>query len=146
MRIETLRPVFSTRLVVIAVDATVQTAAIAFSNPRIGLLVACDEKNGKAVGVVSKSDLIGHLRIAGVAQAPVRTLMSQTIVSCDPNDDLYAVWEGMASRSLQNVPVLSLDSKPLGVLDARDALKALLAQEEYQERMLANYIAGIGYQ
>ena len=44
------------------------------------------------------------------------------------------------------MPVLSADLKPLGVLDVRDALKALLAQEEYQERLLANYIAGIGYQ
>ena len=145
MRIDTLGPVLSTRLVVIATGDTVQTAAIAFSNPRIGLLVACDE-NGKAVGVVSKSDLVSHLTTAGVAEAPVATLMSRTIVSCGPDDDLYAVWEVMAARSLQNMPVLSADSRPLGVLDVRDALKALLAHEEYQERLLANYIAGIGYQ
>ena len=81
MRIDALGPVLSTRHVVIATGDTVQTAAIAFSNPRIGLLVACDE-NGKAVGVVSKSDLVSHLTTAGVAGAPVATLMSRTIVSC----------------------------------------------------------------
>jgi hypothetical protein len=32
------------------------------------------------------------------------------------------------------------------VLDIRDAMKALFEQEENQERLLANYIAGIGYQ
>jgi hypothetical protein len=52
----------------------------------------------------------------------------------------------MSRRSLQNLPVLDADSKPLGVLDIRDAMKALYEQEELQEHMLADYIAGIGYQ
>ena len=52
----------------------------------------------------------------------------------------------MAAERLQNVPVLGLDRKPLGILDIRDALKALFEQEEFEEHMLANYIAGIGYQ
>jgi hypothetical protein len=44
------------------------------------------------------------------------------------------------------MPVLGTDSKPLGVLDIRDALKVLFEQEEYQEQMLFNYVAGVGYQ
>jgi hypothetical protein len=52
----------------------------------------------------------------------------------------------MAARSLQNVPVLGADSIPLGVLDIRDALKALYEQEEYQEHLLINYVSGMGYQ
>jgi hypothetical protein len=52
----------------------------------------------------------------------------------------------MAARNLQNIPVLSADSKPLGALDIRDALKVLFEQEEYQEQLLSNYVAGVGYQ
>jgi hypothetical protein len=44
------------------------------------------------------------------------------------------------------MPVLGTDSKSLGVLDIRDALKVLFEQEEYQEQMLFNYVAGVGYQ
>ena len=51
----------------------------------------------------------------------------------------------MAARRLQNMPVLDADSKPLGVLDIRDALQALLAAEEYQEQVLINYISGVDY-
>jgi hypothetical protein len=51
----------------------------------------------------------------------------------------------MAARGLQNVPVLGKGEKPLGILDIRDALAALLDEEQYQERLLANYIAGVGY-
>ena len=40
----------------------------------------------------------------------------------------------------------STNSRPLGVLDIRDALMVLFEQEEQQERLLINYIAGVGYQ
>ena len=72
--------------------------------------------------------------------------MSRTIVSCRSTDDVHDVWQTMATQGLQNVPVLGAGSKPLGILDIRDAMKALFEQEEYQERLLTNYIAGIGYQ
>lgn len=145
MLIETLHAITSVRLAVIPVDTKLRAAASALFNRHIGLLVVCDE-NGKATGVVSKSDIVRHLSDVGVAEAPVADLMSRDIVSCGPEDDLHATWQRMAAQNLQNMPVLSTDSKPLGVLDIRDALKALFEQEEYQERLLINYVAGVGYQ
>jgi CBS domain-containing protein len=145
MRVDALRPMISERLVAIAADETLRTAAFALSNPHIGLLVVCDE-NRKATGVVSKSDIVRHLANVGVAQARVSTLMSRNIISCRPEDDLHATWQRMEAQSLQNMPVLSAASTPLGVLDVRDALRVLLEHEEYQERLLVNYVAGVGYQ
>ena len=40
-------------------------------------------------------------------------------------------------EDFQNVPVLSVDGKPLGILDIRDALKALFEREELQVQLLA---------
>jgi CBS domain-containing protein len=145
MQIDTLRAATSARLVVIPIDTTLRTAALAFSNPDIGLLVVCDE-NSRTAGVVSKSDIVRHLADVGVTDAPMASLMSSNIVSCRPEDDLYAIWERMTTQKLQNVPVLGADSKPVGVLDIRDALRVLFEQEEYQERLLFNYVAGVGYQ
>jgi predicted transcriptional regulator len=71
--------------------------------------------------------------------------MSRPIVCCRPSDEIYSVCQTMTARKLQNVPVLGADSKPLGVLDIRDAMQALFEQEQFQEQMLVNYIAGIGY-
>jgi hypothetical protein len=51
----------------------------------------------------------------------------------------------MVARSLQNVPVINDGAKPLGILDIRDAMKALFEEEELQERMLFNYVTGVGY-
>jgi CBS domain-containing protein len=145
MRIDVLHPLTSARLAVVATDATVRTAAIALSRPDIGLLVVCDE-NRSVTGVVSKSDLVRHLACAGEIAAPVMDLMSRNIVSCGPDDDVHATWQSMAAQSLQNMPILGADARPLVILDIRDALKVLFEQEEYQEQLFFKYIAGIGYQ
>ena len=145
MRIETLAATAAARLAVVTTDTLLRNAAAALSNPRIGLLIVCDE-NKRATGVVSKSDIVRHLTDAGVTEAPVANLMSRNVISCRHEDDLYATWQRMMTQSLQNMPVLSTDAQPLGVLDIRDALKTLLEQEEYLERLLTNYVAGIGYQ
>ncbi|MGY5807382.1 CBS domain-containing protein [Rhizobium sp. LEGMi198b] len=133
----------SARLMVIDVNATLETAALSLSNPGIGLAVVSGE-NGKATGVLSKSDLIRHL-MDREPDASVVTLMSRNIVSCDPDDELLAAWQIMVAQRLQNMPVLGADSKPLGVLDIRDAMKVLFEQEQLQEHMLADYITGLGY-
>ncbi|MEI9424963.1 CBS domain-containing protein [Mesorhizobium sp. Cs1299R1N1] len=145
MRIDSLHPVTSARLRVIGVDATARNAALSLSNPAIGLVIVC-HGGGEAAGVLSKSDLVRHLANSGSAEAPVTALMSRGLVSCGPEDDVHSVWQIMVAQRLQNIPVLGADSKPLGILDIRDAMKALFEQEELQEQLLASYIGGIGYQ
>jgi CBS domain-containing protein len=142
MRIERLGPLISERLMLIDMDATMRDAALGLSNPGIGLIVVHDS-GGKAIGVISKSDLIRHL--IDPSHASIASLMSQDIVACGPDDAIRAVWQTMVERRLQNMPVLSSDGKPIGVLDIRDAMNALFEQEEFEEQMLANYVAGVGY-
>ncbi len=145
MRIDALREAIAARLAVIAAHATLQSAAAVFLRPHVGLVVVCDEE-GTIAGVISKSDLVRHLASEGAADAPVATRMSRNIVWCRPEDDLHDTWKLMAARNLQNIPVLNAGLKPLGILDVRDALKALFEQEEYEEALMSNYIAGVGYQ
>jgi CBS domain-containing protein len=140
MRIEKLYPMTSARLMVIDVAATLQAAALTLSNPGIGLAVVSEE-GGKAAGVLSKSDLIRHLTDRE-PKASVEALMSRSIISCSPADELQVAWQVMVENRIQNMPVLGADAKPLGVLDIRDALKVLFEQEQLQEHM--NYIAGMG--
>ena len=145
MRVDQLNSALSARLMVIHVDAEPHAAAVSLAKPGIGLVVVCQE-SGEAAGVLSKSDLVRHLAASGPVRTTVAALMSRPIVSCGLDDDLHSVWETMAAQGLQNVPVLGADGKPLGILDIRDVMKALFQQEEFQERLLTNYIAGIGYQ
>jgi CBS domain-containing protein len=143
MLIDNLRAVTSARLAVVADDATVHIAASSLARPGIGMVIVCSDTG--AAGVLTKSDLVRQLATAGAADAPVAPLMSRPIVSCKPNDDVYDVWQTMTARKLQNVPVLGTGRKPLGILDIRDAMAALFKQEQFEEQILVDYIAGIGY-
>ena len=75
MVIDRLGSTTSARLVAITAAETIQAAAVALSDPNIGLLVVCDEA-GRAVGVLSKSDLVRHLADAGPAGAPLAPAMT----------------------------------------------------------------------
>lgn len=143
MRIERLAPQTAGRLMLINIDATLHAAARGLSNPGIGLIIVRDS-DGKATGVLSKSDVIRHLT-DGNPEAPIAMLMSRDIIFCTPDDEVRGAWQMMVERRLQNMPVLAADGKPLGVLDIRDAMKVLFEQEEFEEHMLADYIAGVGY-
>ncbi|WP_366145186.1 CBS domain-containing protein [Bradyrhizobium sp.] len=61
------------------------------------------------------------------------------MVYCRPDSLLHEIWMVMKKRHLQNVPILDRESWPIGVLNARDALEALVSEPEYEERMLVTH-------
>lgn len=144
MRIDSFRAMTSRRLRTIEAAATVRAAAAILSGSDVGLVVVCDDR-GAAAGLISKSDLVRHLARLGSPQTSAATLMTRPFMSCRLDDELHLVWQSMTKRRLQNVPVLDTDSRPLGVLDVRDAMRVLLEEERLEEESLASYIAGVGY-
>lgn len=124
--------------------SSIRVAADALANPLLGLVIVrgADER---ACGVVSKSDLVRHLAQAGRVELPVTEVMTRTVITASPADDLRETWQYMVRQRLQNLPVVGSDRKPVGTLDIRDALSAILKLEENQEEALINYIAGNGY-
>ncbi|MEB6575510.1 CBS domain-containing protein, partial [Escherichia coli] len=66
-------------------------------------------------------------------------------VYCRPTDLLSDIWSVMKERHLKNIPILDPASRPIGVLNARDALEALLEELEYQEVLLRDYVMCVGY-
>ncbi|HEY9011127.1 MAG TPA: CBS domain-containing protein [Devosia sp.] len=144
MLISALSELTRAKLMVIDEQDTVRTAAEAFSDPALGLIVACSV-GGRAHGVISKSDLVRHLARAGRIDTPIAEVMTRTVVCGSLADDLHGTWQLMVRRRLQNLPLVDGDRKPVGMLDIRDALEAILRAEERQEEQLVNYIAGNGY-
>ena len=144
MRIVDLDAITSGRLRVIDERTDLHAIAASLAEPGTEIAVVCNG-SGIAIGVLTKSDLVRYLAQRTAGERTARAMMSRPVISCTPQDDLYRVWQHMVAHRIQNVPVLDPHSRPLGVLDIRDAMKALLEQEELQEHMLINYIAGIGY-
>ncbi|ODT74270.1 MAG: hypothetical protein ABS76_37395 [Pelagibacterium sp. SCN 64-44] len=144
MLISHVMPAALARLRTFDEHRSVRDAAEALSNTQVGLLVVLGS-DGEAKGVVSKSDLVRHLARWTYGEAPLLEVMSQSVVSTSPKADLRQTWQFMAQQRLQNLPLLNANRKPVGMLDIRDALEAILHSEERQEHELINYIAGYGY-
>jgi len=52
----------------------------------------------------------------------------------------------MEKRGFVHVPVIDENFRPLGVINARDALRMLVANGEHESSLLRDYVMGIGYQ
>lgn len=135
------------RLVTVGVDALLAHVAALLSSTQISLVVVCDEA-GVAVGVITETILVRHL---GYGQADVFTtragdVMARNFTSCHADDSLPELLALMHERGLIHVPVVDENSRPTGVVNARDGLRALLAQGHYEESLLRNYVMGVGYQ
>ena len=99
------------------------------------------------VGVVSKTDIVRQIaRSEGsCCITSIESVMTRDVTSCHPGDSLHDVLLKMKERGLVHVPIIDGDSKPVGVMNARDALQVLLGDVEYDVSFLRDYIMGIGY-
>lgn len=145
--VSSIDAVTRSRLETISVGATLVDASKLLSNTQIGLVVVCNAA-GAMVGVVTKTDIVRQIgRCLGSACTTVTgEVMSRDVASCRPSDCLPDVLSLMHARGFVHIPVVDEHSKPLGVVNARDALRALLAHETYMGSLLRDYVMGVGYQ
>jgi len=134
------------RLVTIDAAAPVRDAADLMSKPHTDLVVVCGPDGG-LVGVLTKTDIVSHMRtcIGGGCTAEVNTIMTSQVITCGLGDALQDVWSVMKSRGLQRIPVLD-GNRPVGVIYARDVLQCLLGEVESDEALLRDYVMNVGYQ
>ncbi len=134
------------RLATVAAAAPLQEVACLMSEPHTDLVVACDGE-GRMVGVLTKTDVVRQIGRCGVSGGPVtvEAIMVRKVTSCLTSAVLHDVWLMIKAQSLQRIPVLDEAGRPVGIIDARDALQALLGEVEDEESLLRDYVTGVGY-
>ena len=145
--VEKMLPVARERLVVIDESALLTTAARLLNDRHTNLVVARDKK-GTMTGVVTKTDIVrqlSHCHGSGCT-APVAAVMTRDVTCCRSADLLQDGWSIMKERNLLHIPIVDEEFRPVGVVNARDALLLLLEGTEYEEALLRDYVMGIGYQ
>jgi len=135
------------RLAVLSREAMVPDAARILVNPATPLVVVCD-RNGTAVGVMTRTDIIQLLACAvtDVLETNVGAIMTKSVVSCRMDQPLEQVWAMMSARHLRCAPILDAEGRPQGIVHARDVALALLSEETHEEELLRDYVMGVGYQ
>jgi len=145
MYVERLLPAAREKLVTIPEDAPLIEAAN-FLHKGTDLVIVCGSA-GVVTGVITKTDVVGQMSQCKGASCTmaVSLAMTRDVVVCRPGELLQDVWKRMKERKLKNIPVVNRDSRPMGVLHARDILQVLLTESEDEESILRDYVMGIGY-
>jgi len=146
MFVERMLPAARKRLVTIKDDAPVIEAAKLLLDCHAELLVVCGNDELVA-GVITKTDVVRQMSVcqgSGCTMAS-SSIMRRTVVHCQPTDVLQNVWSVMKDRGLKNLPILDRDLRPIGVLNARDALEVLREEVEYEEVLLRDYVMCVGW-
>ena len=144
--VSSIDAVARSRLVMINADALLVDVAKLLSDTQNSLVVVCDS-DGTMVGVITKTNIVQQM---GRCQGSVGTtvaadVMTRDVTYCRPTDSLRDVLSMMERRGFVHIPAVDDESKPFGVVNARDALRALVADGKYEESLLRDYVMGIGY-
>ncbi|MDQ2803539.1 MAG: CBS domain-containing protein [Pseudomonadota bacterium] len=145
MFVERLLPTARERLVTMAEDTPLVDAA-KLLRTGTDLVVVCGPA-GLLAGVITKTDIVRQ--VSGCQGASCMTaaslMMTRDVVLCRSGDLLNDVWARMKQRGLKNIPVVDQDSRPVGVLNARAMLQAILHEAQDEEGLLRDYVMSVGY-
>jgi CBS domain-containing protein len=146
MRVASILSVARERLVTIQADALLIEAAKLLCRTHRALLVVCDSK-GAMTGVITKTDIVRQVaRSHGVlSDLRIENVMTTVVTYCKQGDSLHDVLALMHLLDFVHIPIIDQESRPCGVVNARDALQALLGEVEDEEQLLRAYVMGVGY-
>jgi CBS domain-containing protein len=146
MLVERMLPVSRKRLFTLPDSALLVEAAAALRDRDNDIVVVCTV-DGLLAGVITKSDVVRQISHCEGAscRASASAVMSRSVTVCRPGDALEGVWSTMKERRLKNIPIVDRDTRPVGVLNARETLQALLDEVEHEEALLRDYVMCIGY-
>lgn len=128
-------------LATITPDRSIEEAIAELGSRRIGSLVVVDE-GGNLVGILSERDVVAQMAEHGMDLSGrcVRDLMTSTVTTCRPDDDVTAVTVKMTGGRFRHVPVME-QGKLVGLISIGDAVKARINELEHEREALRDYIS-----
>lgn len=145
--VSAIEAVARSRLLTVAADTHLVEVAALLANAQISVVVVCDAQ-GEVLGLITETMLVRQLGLgqANFFSTRADAVMTREIKSCTLQDLLTEVVAEMHQQGLIHMLLLDAGNKPLGVVNLRDGLRALLLAGNFEEELLRNYVMGIGYQ
>jgi CBS domain-containing protein len=122
-------------------DATVVRAVNELAARRIGALVVSSD--GRHIdGIVSERDVVRGLNEhhGSVLDEPVSSIMTSTVFTCSPDDDIESLRPVMTERRIRHVPVVR-DGELCGIVSIGDVVKSRIGELEKDRKELVEYIS-----
>jgi CBS domain-containing protein len=126
-------------VVTITPDADVRELVATLAQHNIGALVVSTD--GVALdGIVSERDVVRHLHHDGtVINNTVSAIMTTSVQTCSPEDDLDEVMATMTQRRFRHIPVVE-GGQVIGIVSIGDVVKHKIGQLEFERDQLDGYI------
>jgi CBS domain-containing protein len=130
-----------TEVVSTPADATVRELLASLAEHEIGALVVVD--GAHVLGMVSERDIVRRLNEWGdtLLDKEVSDIMTSSVFTCGPDDDVDQIAETMTERRIRHVPVLK-DDEIIGLVSIGDVVKSRIQQLEVDRGQLEQYITG----
>ncbi|MEM9166550.1 MAG: CBS domain-containing protein [Planctomycetota bacterium] len=132
-----IAPILTQPIVTVGLDATLESVRALFKQHRFHHLIVVEK--GKAVGVLSERDLLKHIspfidqmsersQDTWTLRKRVHQIMQRDLVWASPDTTIHDACLMMAANRISCLPVLNDQSKPMGIITARDVLRWLADQ------------------
>lgn len=131
-----------TRVVTINSNASIELVAQRLRMERIGALVV-SETGATVNGIISERDVAHGLAQHGVEvlSRTAADLMTKTVATCSPSDEIAHVAKTMTDRRIRHMPVTQGETL-VGIISIGDVVKFRLDELQLEANVMRNYIGG----
>ena len=139
MQVKEILRVKGNRLLTIEPSGRAADAVRTMSEQNLGSLVVLDQ--GRMVGMLTFREILQALaqRNAAIADVRVGDIMVRDPVTAAPDMEVNDLRRTMLDSGARYLPVLQ-DGKLIGVISFRDVAKAVLEEQDFENKMLKGYI------
>ena len=139
MQVKEILRVKGNRLLSIEPGGRAVDAVKTMSDQNLGSLVVIEQ--GRMSGMLTFHELLGALAKRGGALGDLKVseVMVRDPVTATPDMEVNDLRRTMLDSGARYLPVLQ-DGKLLGVISFRDVAKAVLEEEDFENKMLKGYI------
>ncbi|MDA8342168.1 MAG: CBS domain-containing protein [Actinomycetota bacterium] len=140
MNVERILAAKGAEVVTIQPGARVEEAVALLAEHRIGALVV-SEDGASITGIVSERDIVRELatRPDTVLGEPVASIMSSTVRTCTPSDEVDSLMAVMTDQRIRHVPVVD-SGRLAGLVSIGDVVKSRIGELERDRHELLEYI------
>jgi CBS domain-containing protein len=139
MQVKEILRVKGNRLLSIEPSGRASDAVNTMANENLGSLVVMEQ--GRMTGMLTFHELLRALASRGGAlgELKVHEIMVRDPVTATPDMEVNDLRRTMLESGARYLPVLK-DAKLLGVISFRDVAKAVLEEQDFENKMLKGYI------
>jgi CBS domain-containing protein len=139
MQVKEILRVKGNRLLSIEPAGRVADAVATMAKENLGSLVVMEQ--GRMVGMLTFHELLRALasRSGALGDLKVSDIMVRNPVTATPEMEVNDLRRMMIDSSARYLPVMQ-DGKLLGVISFRDVAKAVLEEQDFENKMLKGYI------